>query len=108
MRSSLHKVERVFGDATGPLQTSSGRAPPAVLRGDIASYQLCAGPGAGPDSKAHLLCEQGLTRRRDEILGAGEGSVGHGIFGQETPSLLPQLYSGGGDEPPYTKGIAET
>ena len=108
MRSGLHKVERVLGDATGPLQTSSGCAPPAALRGDSASYQLCAGPGARPDSKAHLFCEQGLTRRGDEIPGAGEGSVGRGIFGQEALPLLPQLYSGGDDEPPYTKGIAET
>ena len=47
-------------------------------------------------------------RPGDEIPGAGEGSVGRGIFGQEAPSLLPQLYSGGDDEPPYTKGIAKT
>ena len=108
MRSGLHEVERVFGDATGPLQTSSGRAPPTVLRGDRASYQLCAGPGAGPESKAQLFCEQGLTRRRDEIPGAREGSVDRGIFGQEAPPLLPQLYSDGDDEHPYIKGIAET
>ena len=42
------------------------------------------------------------------LQGAGEGSVGRGIFGQEAPPLLPQLYSGGDDEPPYTKSIAET
>ena len=79
----------------------------AVLHGDIASYQLCAGPGAGPDSKAHLFRKQGLTRRGDEIPGVGEGSVGGGVFGQEAPSLLPQLHGGSDDEPPYTEGAAE-
>ena len=107
MRSGFHQVERVFGDATGPLQTSSGRAPPAILRGNRARNQFCAGPGTGPSSKAHIFRQQGFSRPEDEILGAGEGSVGRGIFGQEAPPLLPQLYSGGDDEPPYTKGIAK-
>ena len=100
-------LKEYFGDATGPLQTSSGRAPPAILRSNRASYQFCGGPGAGLDSKAHLFREQGFTRRGDEIPCAGEGSVGRGIFSQEAPPLLPQLYSGGDDEPPYTKSIAE-
>ena len=107
MRSGFHQVERIPGDAPGPLQTGNGRAPPAVLHGDRARYQLCAGPGVGPDSKAHLFRKQGLTRRGDEIPGVGEGSVGSGVFGQEAPSLLPQLYGGSDDEPPYTEGAAE-
>ena len=108
MRSGFHQVERIAGDATGPLQTSTRRAPPAILRGNKASYQFCTGPGPGLDSKAHLFCEQSFTRRRDKIPVAGEGSVGRDIFGQEAPPLLPQLYSGGDDEPPYTEGVAET
>ena len=98
MRSGLHEV---------PLQTSSGRAPPAVLHGDRAGYQLCAGPGAGLESKAHLFREQGITRRGDEIPGAGEGSVSSGVFSEEAPSLLPQLYGGSDDKPPYTEDAAE-
>ena len=45
--------------------------------------------------------------RGDEIPGFGEGSVGGGVFSQEAPSLLPQLYCGSDDEPPYTEGAAE-
>ncbi|XP_068503685.1 uncharacterized protein [Phaseolus vulgaris] len=103
LSSGFHQVERVLGDATGPLQTSSRRAPPAILPGNRTSYQFRAGPGAGPNSKAHLFREQGFTRPRDEIPVAGKGSVGRGIFGQEAPPLLPQFYSSGDDEPPYTK-----
>ena len=90
MQSGFRQVERVFGDATGPLQTSSRRAPPAILRGNRASNPFCSGPGAGPNSKAHIFCQQGFTRLGDEIPGTGEGSVGRGIFGQEAPPLLPQ------------------
>jgi len=103
MRSGFHQVERVFGDATGPLQTRSMHAPPTILRDNRVSYQFCAGPGAGPNSKAHIFRQQGFTRFGDEIPVAGEGSVGCGIFVQEAPPLLPQLYSGGDDKPPYTK-----
>ena len=81
MRGGFHQVERIPSDATGPLQTGRGRAPPAVLHGDRASYQLCASPGAGPDSKAHLLREQGPARCGDEVPGVGEGGAGSGIFG---------------------------
>ena len=95
------------GDATSPLQTGNMRAPPAVLHGNGAGYQLCAGPGAGPESKAHLFREKGITRRRDEIPGAGEGNVSSGVFSQEAPSLLPQLYGGSDDKPLYTEGAAE-
>jgi len=107
MRSGFHQVEGIPGHATRPLQTGGRCALPAVLHGDRASYQLCAGPRAEPDSKAHLLRKQGLTMRGDEIPGFGEGSVGGGVFSQEAPSLLPQLYSGSDDEPPYTEGAAE-
>ena len=101
-------MERVLGDATGPLQNSSRRAPPTILRGNRTGYQFCAGPGAGPSADAHLFREQGFIRPRNEVPVTGKGSVGGGIFGQEAPPLLPQFYSSGDDEPPHTKGIAET
>ena len=41
------------------------------------------------------------------LQGAGEGSVSSGVFSQEAPSLLPQLYGGSDDKPPYTEGAAE-
>ncbi|XP_068503870.1 uncharacterized protein [Phaseolus vulgaris] len=66
-------------------------------------YQFYTGPGAGPNTKAHLFREQGFTRPRDEVPVAGKGSVGRGVFGQEAPPLLPQFYSSGDDEPPHTK-----
>ena len=62
MRRGLSQVERVPGQFSSVVQTTTRYSAPPVLRRDGAGNQLGPCAGAGPSSEAYILCEQSIAR----------------------------------------------